>query len=92
MRNWIAGALMVLGVLLVLGGAATIISRVWFNRPPAPEAPTTPTPYGTVDKAKSLLRDSPANQLIFWGVILLVIACVATGAIGFNIGAAAPAK
>jgi hypothetical protein len=92
MRDWIAGALIVLGTLLVLGGATTIISGIWFNRPTVQEAPTVPTPYGAAEKAKSLLRDSPANQLIFWGIILLVIAAVATGAIGFDLGAAAPAK
>jgi len=31
MRDWIAGAIGLLGALLVLGGAATILSRAWFN-------------------------------------------------------------
>jgi hypothetical protein len=35
--------------------------------------------------------DSP-DRLILWGTILLVLAAVAAGAIGLNIGANAPAK
>ncbi|OLE26608.1 MAG: hypothetical protein AUG44_12445 [Actinobacteria bacterium 13_1_20CM_3_71_11] len=92
MRDWIAGAMTVLGTLLVFSGAAIIISRTWFNRPPAEEA-TAPTPaYGVSEKTKSLMRLSPPDRLIAWGILLLVLAAIAAGAIGLEFGANAPAK
>ncbi|OLB77476.1 MAG: hypothetical protein AUI14_16215 [Actinobacteria bacterium 13_2_20CM_2_71_6] len=92
MRDWIAGAIGILGALLVLGGSATILSRAWFNRPPAEEAPTAPTTYGVGEVRGRLMRLSPPERLIGWGALLLVLAAVAAGAIGFDLGAAAPAK
>jgi hypothetical protein len=93
MRDWIAGAIGLLGALLVLGGAATILSRAWFNRPPAEEPPTSPTPsYGVTGVPGRLARLSPPERLIAWGALLLVLAAIAAGAIGFSLGAAAPAK
>lgn len=92
MRDWIAGAMTVLGTLLVLSGAAIIISRTWFNKPPA-EPVTSSTPaYGGAEKSRSLLRLSPPDRLIGWGIVLLVLAALAAGAIGFNLGATAPAR
>jgi hypothetical protein len=92
MRAWIAGAMTVLGTLLVLSGAGIIISRTWFNKPAEPEAPTPSVTYGTTERAKSLLRLSPPDRLIGWGIVLLVLAAVAAGAISFDLGAAAPGK
>jgi hypothetical protein len=92
MRDWIAGAMTVLGTLLVLSGAAIIISRTWFNKPPSEEAATPPVSYGASEKAKSLLRLSPPDRLIGWGILLLILAAVAAGAISFNLGASAPGK
>jgi len=93
MRDWIAGAIGLLGVLLVLGGAATILSRAWFNRPPAEEQPASSTPsYGVSDVRSRLMRLSPPERLIGWGALLLVLAAVAAGAISFDLGAAAPPK
>ena len=93
MRDWIAGAIGLLGALLVLGGAATILSKAWFNRPPAEEAPPSSTPsYGVTQVAGRLARLSPPERLIAWGALLLVLAAIAAGAIGFTLGAAAPAK
>lgn len=92
MRDWIAGAMTVLGTLLVLSGAAIIISRTWFNKPPSEETTTPPVSYGASEKAKSLLRLSPPDRLIGWGILLLILAAVAAGAITFNLGASAPGK
>lgn len=108
MRNWIAGAMTVLGTLLVLGGAVTIILRAWWKpaaeaaQPapaPAPSgadlfgtAPTQPVP--TVEAKRPTLfgqLDAP-ERLIAWGIVLLVLAAVAAGAIGFNLGASAPVR
>jgi hypothetical protein len=92
MRDWIAGAIGLLCALLVLGGAATILSRAWFNRPPAEEPTTSSTSYGVGEIKGRLARLSPPERLIAWGAILLVLAAIAAGAIGFSLGAAAPAK
>jgi hypothetical protein len=96
MRNWIAGAMTVLGTLLVLSGAVTIIMRTWFT--PAQAGGSAET-FGAVTVAeererglKNLLRLSAPDRLIGWGIVLLVLAAVAAGAISFNLGAAAPAK
>jgi hypothetical protein len=114
MRNWIAGAMTVLGTLLVLGGAVTIILRAWWKpvaegatetaptaspapssiggdlfgtptpAPPAPAAPARPVrPFGRLDAPE---------RLIAWGIVLLVLAAVAAGAIGFDLGASAPVR
>ena len=93
MRDWIAGAITVLGTLLVLSGAAIVISRTWFNRP-APDEPTAPTPaYGTTnDRGRWLMRLSPPDRLIVWGIILLALAALVVGAIGLQFGANAPAR
>jgi hypothetical protein len=107
MRNWIAGAVTVLGVLLVLGGAGTILLRTWW-KPAEGEAATTtpaqqtaselfgPSPVPPVPAAGRLTRPfarlEAAERLILWGILLLVLAAVAAGAIGFNLGADAPVK
>ncbi|TMM32589.1 MAG: hypothetical protein E6F99_27065 [Actinobacteria bacterium] len=93
MRDVIAATIAALGTVLVLGGAAIILRRAWFNRPPAEEASTSSTPSYTVGDPRSrLMRLSPPERLIAWGVVLLVLAAIAAGAIGFTLGAAAPAK
>lgn len=106
MRNWIAGAVTVLGILLVLGGAGTILLRTWW-KPAAGEAGTTsaqqtaselfgPSPVPPVPAAARATRPfgrlEAAERLILWGILLLVLAAVAAGAIGFNLGADAPVK
>jgi hypothetical protein len=106
MRNWIAGAVTVLGILLVLGGAGTILLRTWW-KPAAGEAATTPaqqtaselfgpSPVPPVPGAARLTRPfarlEAAERLILWGILLLLLAAVAAGAIGFNLGADAPVK
>jgi hypothetical protein len=90
MRNWIAGAMTVLGTLLVISGAAIIVMRNWIKPAPAPESqPTTPTfSAATVaTKARSFMRMEGPDRLIAWGIVLLVLAAVAAGAIGFDLGA-----
>ena len=118
MRNWIAGAMTVLGTLLVVGGAGTIILRAWWKTSAGPSAaPTGPTatPAAAQQTASELFGPSPlpptpptpatpargtgpfgrleaAERLIAWGIVLLVLAAVAAGAIGFDLGANAPVK
>ncbi len=109
MRNWIAGAMTILGTLLVLGGAVTIILRAWWKpaaeaaaQPapaPAPSgadlfgtAPTQPVPLVEAKRTTLFGRLDAPERLIAWGIVLLVLAAVAAGAIGFNLGASAPVR
>jgi len=98
MRDWIAAAMTVLGTLLVLSGAAIIILRAWGTRPEKPAvdgvepATTTVTEPATTERAtRSLLRLGPPDRLIAWGILLLVLAAIAAGAISFELGASAGA-
>jgi hypothetical protein len=102
MQNWIAGAMTVLGTLLVLSGAGIIILRAWPRAGAAPAEAAAPdatgTTVGTVDVtdadrgARALRRLGPPDRLIAWGIVLLVLAALAAGAIGFELGANVPAK
>jgi hypothetical protein len=112
MRNWIAGATTVLGILLVLSGAATIMLRTWWRPAPGdPKAKPAPTPAqatatelfgpsslvtsasaGAARAGGLLGRLDAAERLIVWGTVLLVLAAVVAGAIGFDLGANAPVK
>jgi hypothetical protein len=101
MQNWIAGAMTVLGTLLVLSGAGIIILRAW-PRPGAaaaeggPDATgvgTTAVDVSDADRgARALRRLGAPDRLIGWGIVLLVLAALAAGAIGFELGANVPAK
>lgn len=106
MRNWIAGAVTVLGILLVLGGSGTILLRTWWKPAPGEGAATPaaqtaselfgPSPVPPVPATARLTRPfgrlEAAERLILWGILLLLLAAVAAGAIGFNLGADAPVK
>jgi hypothetical protein len=122
MRNWIAGAVTVLGILLVLGGAGTTLLRTWWKPgpgdtargdsapapgpapaqqsaselfgptgvPPVPAAPApTPAPAAS---GRPMFRLEAAERLIVWGIVLLVLAAVSAGAIGFDLSANAPVR
>ncbi|GAA2615610.1 hypothetical protein GCM10010399_53230 [Dactylosporangium fulvum] len=102
MRDWISVIVAVLGVLLVLAGATLIVMRALSTSTPAPaghapvdsesttaEVPAVPpaaAPVHTrlIDAVKS---PAPADRLIFWGIVLLVLAAIAAGAISFSLGA-----
>jgi len=101
MRDWIAVIITVLGVLLVLAGATLILLRALPARQPAPVAAADPdavtevVPEVAPEPAPITARLSgawkaptPADRLIFWGIVLLVLAAIAAGAITFNLGAA----
>jgi len=105
MRNWIAGAMTVLGTLLVLSGGGTIVLRAWL-RPAAGTGLAGTGESGTttaaVPERPALAPDEPSgrlfgrlgppDRLIAWGILLLVLAAVAAGAIGFQFGANAQAR
>lgn len=110
MQDWIAGAMAVLGTVLVLGGFAVILLRAMEAGRPAP-APGDPALAGDPDRTTVLqagagtsatptarssvgarfvgaVRGMPeADRLIAWGIVLLLLAAVAAGAISFNLGA-----
>jgi hypothetical protein len=104
MQNWIAGAMTVLGTLLVLSGAGIIILRAWPRGAASVEgadplaadgsmASTADLAAGDPERgARALRRLGPPDRLIAWGILLLVLAALAAGAIGFELGANAPAK
>lgn len=100
MRDWIAVIITVLGVVLVLAGATLILLRALPTRSPAPAA--SPDPSYEADTVTEVVEPAPviariasvwkeptaADRLIFWGIVLLVLAAIAAGAITFNLGAA----
>lgn len=103
MQNWIAGAMTVLGTLLVLSGAGIIILRAWPRGASAEGADPLAADGSVVSTAdlsasdpergaRALRRLGPPDRLIAWGIVLLVLAALAAGAIGFQLGANVPAK
>ncbi len=98
MRNWIAGAMTVLGTLLVLSGAGIIILRAWPRAGAVPADGTASVSTGAAEisdadrGARALRRLGAPDRLIAWGIVLLVLAALAAGAIGFELGANVPAK
>jgi len=89
MQDVIAGAMAVLGTLLVLSGGAVIVARALREPPAAADAPTVETPpVSTTKRVVNAMRNMPAaDRLIGWGIVLLVLAAVAAGAISFSLGA-----
>jgi drug/metabolite transporter (DMT)-like permease len=82
MRDWISALLAVLGSLMVLaGGTITVVKTV--------------TPEYVDDTAsgsrfiKRLRKLNGGDRLVLWGVVLLLLAAIAAGAISFNFGAQA---
>ncbi|MEV0133571.1 hypothetical protein AB0H83_34540 [Dactylosporangium sp. NPDC050688] len=86
-------------MLLVLAGATLILLRALPVRTPAPAVPdaseseavtqVVPEPVPVSARiAGAWKAPTPADRLIFWGIVLLVLAAVAAGAITFNLGAA----
>lgn len=90
MQSWIAGAMAVLGVLLVASGGVVIVLRALQPDGAAGEGQTEAVPVKATTRLANAVRNMPAaDRLIGWGIVLLVLGAVAAGAIAFNIGAAA---
>ena len=95
MRDWIAGAMLVLGTLLVLAGAAVVVLKALGTAGPTEPEPTVDeaTPAPRLSPSSRVLgavrRISAADRLIVWGIVLLVIAAIAAGAIGLDLSAKA---
>jgi len=91
MRDSIAVLMAVLGTLLVLAGAGVIVAKA-VVAPADVTAATVPAPT-TGARLLGVLRQVEAyDRLIIWGIVLLVLAAVTSGAISFNVDAAANSK
>lgn len=103
MRNWIAGIMTALGSLLVLAGAVVFAlkaaappesaddhAHVPVHRP-AMEVGVPPV-SATERLLRAARRAAPADRLIGWGVVLLLLAAITAGAIAFNLGASAASR
>ena len=95
MRSAIAIIMAVLGTILVLSGAAALWASA-LVRPPVPVGPAgaapaapdeTPTRF---DRTVGVVGKLPApDRLITWGVVLLALSAVSSGAITFSATATA---
>jgi hypothetical protein len=97
-RDYIAVIVAVLGVLLILAGATLIVLRALAEGKAAavpaevPDGPTSEVPVVqpapapvTARLFNAVKRTSAGDRLILWGILLLVIAAVAAGAITFSL-------
>jgi hypothetical protein len=95
MRDWIAVIMAVLGVLLVLAGGALLVLNALAatGKPSVPTideptaevtVPPGPRPPVTARLTEAARRLPSADRLIGWGIVLLVLAAIAAGAIDFN--------
>ncbi|WP_238012046.1 hypothetical protein KZZ52_54585 [Dactylosporangium sp. AC04546] len=90
-------------LLVLAGSALIVMRALASSAPPAPlatpdssfdESPTAavvapaPAPAPARNRLVDAVKNpSPADRLIFWGIILLVLAAIAAGAISFSLGA-----
>ena len=98
MRSFIAGAMAVLGIVLVLCGAAALWAAA-LVRPRGTGAATTDVGFGArtesrgdspLERALERMGRFPApDRMITWGVVLLALSAVAVGAISFSATATA---
>jgi hypothetical protein len=86
MRSAIAVIMALLGVLLVLSGAAAFWATALTRTRPEAE----PVPAGRLGRGLEVVGRLPTpDRLIAWGVVLLVLSAVAAGAITFSATATA---
>ena len=90
MRSAVAIILAILGTLLVLSGAAALWASA-LTKPQAADGtdPTVPPPSRTEKTAEALSRVRAPDRLIIWGVVLLALSAVASGAIQIAASASA---
>ena len=85
MRSVIAVIMAILGVILVLSGAAALWASALVRPTEAEPAAAT-----KLDRGLSTVSRLPApDRLITWGVVLLALSAVAAGAITFSATASA---
>ena len=86
MRSAIAIMMAILGTILVLSGAAAL----WATALTRSNATAPGTEASRFDRTVNAVGKLPApDRLLVWGVVLLALAAVASGAIGFSATATA---
>jgi len=91
MRDWISGAMLVLGTLLVLAGAVVRIAGALGPAAAAPAetvapAPAEAAPAGRSGRFWAAVRRMPTvDPLIAWGIVLLALAALVAGAVAVNL-------
>ena len=90
MRDAVAVIMAILGTVLVLSGAAALWATA-LTKPPAADGtdPTLPAPSRSERAAGVLSRVRTPDRLIMWGVVLLALSAVASGAIQIAASASA---
>jgi hypothetical protein len=102
MQDMIAAVMLILGTLLVLAGVAVIVAKAILtpDTDPGADLPAVevvpgsgpPSHRRTRRALRMVRRIEPSDRLIAWGVVLLLLAAVASGMISFNLGASATSK
>src|SRR5690242_18375979 len=102
MRNWIAGAMTVLGVLLIVGGGGIIILRNWpklgsdstdgTGTVAGGEFSATPARTDVARVSSGLRTLGPPERLMGWGVVLLILAAVTACGGTFQISSSVPGR
>ena len=82
MQDFIAALLAILGTVLVLAGATVTVVKTVATPATSPEVPGNRI-LGFISRVNG------ADRLVAWGVLLLVLAAIASGAISFEFGATA---
>ncbi len=82
MRDWVSALLAILGSLMVLAGGTITVVKTIAAEPVDETAPGN----ALIRRFRKL---NGADRLVLWGVILLLLAAIAAGAISFNFGAEA---
>jgi hypothetical protein len=82
MQDFIAALLALLGTVLVLAGATVTVVKTVAAAPAQPDVPGNRV-LGWISRVNG------ADRLVAWGVLLLVLAAIASGAISFEFGASA---
>jgi hypothetical protein len=82
LRNAISIIMAILGTVLILSGAAAMWAAA-LTKPRAADGPegTTPAPTRTERTIDMVSRVPGPERLIIWGVVLLALSAVASGAI-----------
>jgi hypothetical protein len=88
MRSVIAAIMAILGVILVLGGGASLLASA-MARPRAGESGPATAGSRFERSLETASRLPGADRLITWGVVLLALSAVAAGAITFSATATA---
>ena len=91
MRSVIAAIMASLGVVLVLGGSATLWAAALAKTRTGESEPGAPAATGgRLERGLEVAGRLPgADRLITWGVVLLALSAVAAGAITFSATASA---